>query len=287
MRSSRFGALAWIVLVLGFITAYTVTSFGSVLAELLEDGNLPLLSNWHEGSPIPAVGAWFTHDFLHEDEQVLINESISCLYMADNRFDAINKAIREGCDIAILDDGFQDYSIKKDLNILCFNSNQLIGNGMTIPSGPLRESLNSIKKAQIIVINGEQNDIFEKKLLSIYKNIKIFYTSYKPLNIDRFANKQLFAFAGIGNPNNFFNLLKKNGLNIKKNISFPDHYEFTKFELQNLVDESLKKNLELITTEKDYCRIKKFGFNEINYLQNELHIPKKSDLMNQILKIYD
>jgi hypothetical protein len=71
MRSSRFGALAWIVLVLGFITAYTVTSFGSVLAELLEDGNLPLLSNWHEGSPIPAVGAWFTHDFLHEDEQVL------------------------------------------------------------------------------------------------------------------------------------------------------------------------------------------------------------------------
>ena len=223
----------------------------------------------------------------HEDEQVLINESISCLYMADNRFDAINKAIREGCDIAILDDGFQDYSIKKDVNILCFNSNQLIGNGMTIPSGPLRESLNSIKKAQIIVINGEQNDIFEKKLLSIYKNIKIFYTSYKPLNIDRFANKQLFAFAGIGNPNNFFNLLKKNGLNIKKNISFPDHYEFTKFELQNLVDESLKKNLELITTEKDYCRIKKFGFNEINYLQNELHIPKKRDLMNQILKIYD
>lgn len=221
---------------------------------------------------------------IHEDEQILINQSIGFLYMAKKRFEAINKAVHDNRDVAILDDGFQDYTIKKDINILCFNSNQLIGNGMTIPSGPLRENLSAIKRAKMVVINGKQNDNFEKKLLSISKNIKIFYSSYKPLNIEEFKNKQLFAFAGIGNPNNFFKLLKDNGLDIKKYASFPDHYDFSKLELQNLIDKSSKYNLELITTEKDYCRIKKFGFNEIKCLKIELNIEKREDLVTQILK---
>ena len=71
----------------------------------------------------------------------------------------------------ILDDGFQDHSIKKDLNILCFNSRQLIGNGMTLPSGPLRESINSVKGSQIIIINGDKNENFEKKKFWIYLKI--------------------------------------------------------------------------------------------------------------------
>ena len=71
---------------------------------------------------------------------------MDCLFLDKLRSKAINKAEKEGHDIAILDDGFQDYSIKKNLNILCFNSNQLIGNGMTLPSGPLRENMNAIKK---------------------------------------------------------------------------------------------------------------------------------------------
>ena len=50
-----------------------------------------------------------------------------------------------------------DYKIIKNLNILCFNSKQLIGNGKVIPAGPLREEFNEIKRANIIVINGEKN----------------------------------------------------------------------------------------------------------------------------------
>ena len=64
----------------------------------------------------------------------------------------------------ILDDGFQDKSLEKSLNILCFNSEQSIGNGFTLPSGPLREPFSSIKKSQIIVINGNRDEIFEKKI---------------------------------------------------------------------------------------------------------------------------
>ena len=69
---------------------------------------------------------------------------------------AINKH-----DSVILDDGFQDYKIKKDLNIICFNQNQLLGNGFVLPAGPLRDNLNSLKKANLILINGKKDKKFE------------------------------------------------------------------------------------------------------------------------------
>ena len=74
-------------------------------------------------------------------------------------------------DAVILDDGFQDYSIKKDLNIICFNQNKLIGNGQVLPSGPLRENLNSLIEANIVLINGKKDNNFENKILEINKNI--------------------------------------------------------------------------------------------------------------------
>ena len=63
----------------------------------------------------------------------------------------------------MLDDGLQDYKLKKDLSIVCFNQNQLIGNGLIIPSGPLRENLNALKKIDIVLINGKKDIKFEEK----------------------------------------------------------------------------------------------------------------------------
>ncbi len=219
----------------------------------------------------------------HIDEHNLINNSLDCLFLDKQRFKAINNAQKKQYDMAILDDGFQDYSIKKNLNILCFNSNQLIGNGMTLPSGPLRESINAIKKTQIVLINGNKNELFEKKILSVSNKVKIFYSKYIPTNIEEFKNKKLFAFAGIGNPNNFFKLLTENNLSVHKKVSFPDHYEFSKSEIQKMIDESLKNNFQLITTEKDYFRIRNYGFKNIKFLKITLEILEKDKLINQIL----
>ena len=105
----------------------------------------------------------------------------------------------------ILDDGFQDYTIKKDIKIICFNQNQLIGNGLVLPAGPLRESLISLKDAQIVLINGNKDNYFEKKILNIIEKLKIFYFSYKATNAEEFSSKKLFALAGIGSPENFLN----------------------------------------------------------------------------------
>ena len=78
-----------------------------------------------------------------------------------------------------------------------------------LPSGPLRESLNSLKEAHIVLINGKKNFEFEKKILKINPKLNIFYSKYIPNNINEFINKKLLAIAGIGNPGNFFELLEK------------------------------------------------------------------------------
>ena len=219
----------------------------------------------------------------HEDEHNLIKDKYGSLFLDRNRANAIINAEKKQHDIAILDDGFQDHSIKKNLNILCFNSRQLIGNGMTLPSGPLRENLNNLKRAKLILINGNKNEVFEKKIQKISNKVKVFYSSYLPINVDEFKEKKLFAFAGIGNPNNFFELLSKNNLVVQKKLTFPDHYQFSKSEIQKMIDESLEYNLELITTEKDYFRISEHGFKNIKYLKIKLEIFEKDKLINEIL----
>ena len=112
----------------------------------------------------------------HKDEQMMISKITDSVILNKNRSQAIEEAERKNFDIAILDDGFQDYAIEKNFNIICFNSNQLIGNGLIFPAGPLRESFSSLKRAQIAIINGEKNKMFEEKILQISKRIKIFYS---------------------------------------------------------------------------------------------------------------
>ena len=218
----------------------------------------------------------------HNDEHQMIKKTVDSLILNKDRTLALKEAEKKKFDVAILDDGFQDYAIEKDLNIICFNSKQLIGNGSIFPAGPLRESFSSLKRAKIVIINGERNKIFEKKILKISNNIKIFYSKYTPTNIEQFKNKKLYAFAGIGNPDNFFELLSEYNLNVQKKISFPDHYNFNMNELEKMTELASKNNFELITTEKDFYRIKDYNFKKIKYLKLDLIIKEKNKLISEI-----
>ena len=222
----------------------------------------------------------------HKDEHLLIEKRGIPLIFEKDRSRAIKLAEKE-FDLAILDDGFQDYQIQKDLSILCFHNKQLIGNGYVLPAGPLRENLNSIKGAQIAIINGEKDLIFESKLKKVNANLKIFYSKYKITNLEQFRNKDILAFAGIGNPENFFDLLIENGLNVKKSISYPDHYNFKRAEILEIINQAKERNYTIITTEKDLSRIENFKFSEIYSCNVKLEIENKSHLISLAKKIYD
>jgi|TARA_B110000211_G_scaffold149893_1_gene170567 tetraacyldisaccharide 4'-kinase len=223
----------------------------------------------------------------HKDEYNLIKENFNNLIINKNRVSGILKAQKMNYDSVILDDGFQDYRIKKNLSIICFNQNQQFGNGLVLPSGPLREKLSALKNAEIILINGKKNIEFENKIFNINKKLKIFYANYKPQNIDQFKNKKLLALAGIGNPDNFFKMLSENELIIEKKLIYPDHYEFVETEIVKIIQEAEKNNYQIIMTEKDYFKFKNFKNNKINYLKVSLVIDEKEKLFDTISKIYD
>ena len=219
-----------------------------------------------------------------QDENNLLKQ-IGPAYEDTKRINAINDAIQSKADVVILDDGFQDFSINKNLSIVCFNEKQWIGNGLIIPSGPLREGLSALKRANCVIINGEKNTDIENKIFSKNKEIKIFYTKYKAQNIDEFKNKKVIGFAGIGNPVNFFNLLKNNNIDILEEISFPDHYNYFDKELENLIHKAKENNTILLTTEKDYLRIGENYRKNISCVKIKVEIENQSQFIEEIKKI--
>jgi len=221
---------------------------------------------------------------LYQDE-VDLQKQVGPVYQNKKRIPAIKDAIKNGANVVILDDGFQDFSINKNLSIVCFNKKQWVGNGLTIPSGPLRESLSALKRANCVVINGEKNRDIENKIFSKNKEIKIFYTKYRAKNISEFKNKKVIAFAGIGNPENFFDLLKDNKIDIGEEIKFPDHHKYSEETLENLINKAKENNNILLTTEKDYFRITENYKQNISFLKIEVEIENRNQFIDQIKKI--
>ena len=117
------------------------------------------------------------------------------------------------------------------------------------------------------------------------KQSKIFYSKYKPKDINKFKDKKIFAFAGIGNPNNFFELLIKNNLQLLNHKSFPDHYNYTIEDLDKLKFMANKLNAVLVTTAKDYIRINKDLRKNIERFDIDLNIENKDEFIKLIKKI--
>ena len=218
-------------------------------------------------------------------DEVDLQKQIGPIYQNKRRIEAIKKAIQNKANIAILDDGLQDFSINKNLSIVCFNEKQWIGNGLTIPSGPLREDLSALKRANCAIINGDKNAYIENKIFEKNREIKIFYTKYKPQNISEFNNKKIIAFAGIGNPENFFDLLKGNKMDLVEEIKFSDHHKYSERELENLINKTKEDNTILVTTEKDYHRIAENYKKNISFLKIKVEIENRNQFIDEIKKI--
>ena len=214
-----------------------------------------------------------------------LQKQIGPIYESKKRIKALEEAKQHNADVVVLDDGFQDFSIKKDLSIVCFYEKQWIGNGLTIPSGPLRENLSALKRADCVIINGKKNKDIESKIFNENQNAKIFYTNHIPKNINDFQNKKITAFAGIGNPDNFFDLLKSSKFDIIETIKFPDHHKYSNKELENLLNKIKQNNSILLTTEKDFFRIPERYKKNIKCLKIKVEIENNIQFIEEIKKI--
>ena len=189
------------------------------------------------------------------NDEINILNKIGPVISEKSRIKSLKSLDNSSHEVALLDDGFQDTKFLKDLSIICFNETNWIGNGNIIPSGPLRESLYALKYADCIMVKGKKDQKKEIQLLNYNKKLLFFYFDYN-IEIDNsIREKKVVAFAGIGNPKSFFELLTKKNLNVIRKISFPDHHKFTDNDLDKIINLSNENNAIILTTEKDYERL--------------------------------
>lgn len=224
------------------------------------------------------------------DEQIILKKKTN-LITGKNRNEIIDKAVESKQELLIFDDGLQDKYINYDLQFVCFDAKKWLGNGRLIPAGPLRENLNSLKKYDGIFLKNidDKSSHIISLIESINPKIKIFITNYKIKNLGQFnKNDNFLIFSGIGNPENFKELLSNNNFNVIKEIIFPDHFQYKKQDIENVLKIANNLNAKIITTEKDYVKIKDFNISSIKFLELDLEIKNEENLLNFIKKeIYE
>ncbi len=191
----------------------------------------------------------------HTPEQVgdepllLAREAI--VAVEPDRYEAALIAIKNGADTIIMDDGFQNPTLYKDKSLLVVDGNFGLGNMMPLPAGPMREFFGQgIKRANGVVIIGEDKHGVAK----LFGNLSIFKAKVVA-QLPKLAKNKVFAFAGIGSPQKFYQSLEDCGVTIAKTKDFPDHHFYERTELLNLIDEAQKLGADIITTSKDMVKI--------------------------------
>ena len=219
------------------------------------------------------------------DEQEIL-KAHGKLFLSKDRIKGILEAEKENYEIAILDDGLQDKSIIYDTSIICFNTINWIGNGMTVPSGPLRESISSLKNYKHLFLNGnlENLDSIKKAILTINSKINIYIGKYEPKNLNEFdTNHKYLVFSGIGNHKTFVSMLKMNNFKILKEVEYADHYKYTKKDLNEIIESANQLNCKIITTEKDFMRLGNNKSKEIKFIKSDLKIINEDKFIESII----
>ena len=212
-----------------------------------------------------------------KDEQLLLKQKTS-LIISNSRKNAINEGINQNYKVLIFDDGLQESEIDFDIKLVCFKSKNWIGNGQLIPAGPMREKISSLKRFDAVILNGNSDNLetIENQIKKINSNIKIFKTFYKISNIQKYdLNSKYLIFSGIGNPSDFKDILLENKFDVRKELIFSDHYEYSLNDFEKIRINAKNENLKILTTEKDYMKIPEEFKKEIDFIAINLIIQNE------------
>ena len=221
------------------------------------------------------------HRYQDVGDEPLLLSRIAPTWVSSNRVDSAQAAIKEGATILIMDDGFQNPSLHKDWSIIVIDTQRAIGNGYTLPAGPLREPLQqALERAQAVVCIGESALSFD---IPLHLHVmKASITSQPPP-----SSETVLGFSGIGDPSKFHRFLIQLGYNVLAFKDFPDHYDYKVQDIQKLLHQ--KKQLKasfLITTEKDACRIPDAYRSNMTVLKMSLEIKEIEILCQNLAHMF-
>ncbi len=204
-------------------------------------------------------------------DEALILAKYGPTYVAKNKVKGGQKMDGMHLDALIMDDGYQNPGLEKDISFLVIDGQIGFGNDHVFPAGPLREPVeDAVQRASAVVVIGSASESVSKILNTL--SVPVFYSTVKsffPKDIDK--ETKFVAFSGIAFPSKFFNSLQDNGYNLTKKISFADHHLYTEKDISDLREKARSLGAKLITTEKDYVRLTKMQKKYVSYVPIELY----------------
>lgn len=253
------------------------------------------------------------------DEPYLIAERLKGVpvLVGEDRYSAGMDAVKRFTpDVVILDDGFQHIGLKRDMDILLVEEGVGFGNGYLLPRGILREPLEGVKRADVIMVKGGQGITnYELRITNLNPRAPLFSFKYQPVGLkelttgrdvglDTLKGREVFALAGIANPLSFIETLEGLGAEVVGRFFYPDHHRYNPSDIDAIVNEIQGSTVEppnspltthhlpfIVTTAKDGVKLKRFTvhssqFTNIIYvLEMEVRVNEDfNDFLNQRLK---
>ena len=243
-----------------------------------------LLKGYKGKIKVPTQVNIVNHSAVDVGDEALLYVEHARTFISNDRLKGINFIITQfSPDVILIDDGLQDFRIKKDKSILVINGERGFGNGFLLPVGPLRQSPSSaMKLADIIIIVGDDKGNSLDAYKSKFKN-RLFLKAEITCKKNQ-LDKNYFAFSGIGNNPGFINTLDTNNYNLTKIKLFPDHYYYTDTDIKNIKKYATDNDLEIITTEKDWKRLNTKQRLGINFLRISLEFSNDEALSKFLMK---
>jgi tetraacyldisaccharide 4'-kinase len=197
-------------------------------------------------------------DLLHHDagavgDEPLLLAAVAPTWVAAKRTAGARMACAAGADVIIMDDGFQNPSLAKDISVLAVDGGYGFGNRRVMPAGPLRERLTAgLSRADAAVVIGTDAT---GALNGIRNYCPVYKAHLTPYTDDAIAGKRVLAFAGIGRPEKLYATLRQMGCTVAATRNFPDHHPYKPEQIMQLCEDAATLDAIPVTTEKDYVRL--------------------------------
>jgi len=202
------------------------------------------------------------------DEPVMLAKKLPgvAVVVAHRKAHGARWAVDElGAQLILVDDGFQHWSLARDLDLVLVDGGMGFGNGRLFPAGPLREPLGALKRAHILVLTKESNPALSRFLSREAPQADLFEAPLEAVDLwspqrgevralEPLHGLTLGAFAGIAQPSSFFALLERGGGRLVERVVFPDHLFYGDREVERLSAVAERVDM-MITTEKDWVKL--------------------------------